>query len=221
MADSSIHYTDVKIHEASPTIESRAANGTDAADLTVDCGTDKTLVLSETVYKDINLASAILSLPVATQPDEVQFKDEAGNDTGITTWGFAINELVCGSFELQHDYKEGTDLVFHVHWQGIAAPADGTDNVKWQIIYTVARDSTTLDATATISGQTAITTQYSFYRTDLTTITGTNFKIGDQMLFQFKRIAASADDYAGDALVATLGVHYQVDTIGSRAIGAK
>ena len=30
-----------------------------------------------------------------------------------------------------------------------------------------------------------------------------------------------ADEYAGDALVATVGVHYQVDTIGSANITSK
>ena len=214
-------YTDLKIHKANPDLESRGANGTDAADLTIDCGTEKTPVLATVVYKDINLASAILSLPAATQPDEVQFVDEAGSNTGIYTWGFAIDELVSGSFELQHDYKEGTDLVFHIHWQGITAPDGASDNVKWALTYTLSRDNTTLDAANTIYGETAITTRYAFYKTNLTTITGTNFKVEDQFLFTIKRVAASSDDYAGDALVATLGVHYAVDTLGSRTISAK
>ena len=221
MADNSTIYKNLRIHKASPDLESRGANGTDAADLTIDCGTEKTPVLAVAVYKDINLASVILSLPVATQPDEVQFVDEAGSNTGIYTWGFAIDELVSGSFELQHDYKEGTDLIFHIHWQGITAPDGASDNVKWALTYTLSRDTTTLDAATTIYGETAITTRYSFYKTNLTTITGTNFKIGDQFLFAIKRVAASSDDYAGDALVATLGVHYQCDTIGSRTITTK
>ncbi|KKK55842.1 hypothetical protein LCGC14_3070520, partial [marine sediment metagenome] len=36
-----------------------------------------------------------------------------------------------------------------------------------------------------------------------------------------ERIAASADEYSGDAIVATVGIHYQVDTIGSRQVLAK
>ena len=165
-------YTDLKIHKANPVLESRGANGTDAADLTIDCGTEKTPVLATVVYKDINLASAILSLPAATQPDEVQFVDEAGSNTGIYTWGFAIDELVSGSFELQHDYKEGTDLTFHVHWGGNAAPSD-TDYVKWELTYTIIRDGNTVNAVPTpLVVETAYDTQYEWVRSDFTAITG-------------------------------------------------
>jgi hypothetical protein len=179
-----------------------------------------------TVWKDINLGSAMLSKPSSSQPDTDEFKDEAGSDTGIETYAFAPGEKVSGTFEIQHDYKTGSDITFHVHWQGIAAPT-GTDKVKWQLIYTFSRDGETLDATTTITGESDIDTQYDSIRTDLTTITGStavnggNLEIGDQMLFQLSRIAASADEYGGDALLETAGIHYEVDTIGSRQIITK
>lgn len=202
-------------------------DGTDAylnnttGDIKLSCGANKTLELQNVVYKDINLASALLNKPASGYPDIDEFVNESGADTGIETYAFAPTEKVSGGFEIQHDYKEGTDLTFHVHWQGIAAPAGGTDNVKWQLIYTVSRDGTTLDATTTVVKESAITTRYSFNRSDFTAITGTNFKIGDQFLFQLSRIAASSDEYGGDALLATCGVHYQIDTLGSRSIAAK
>ncbi|KKN41881.1 hypothetical protein LCGC14_0718760 [marine sediment metagenome] len=45
---------------------------------------------------------------------------------------------------MQHDYKEGSNITFHIHWQGIAAPS-GTDKVKWQLIFTVAEIEKTPD----------------------------------------------------------------------------
>jgi len=173
-----------------------------------------------TVWNDANLGVAQLALPVAGQPDEDEFVDEVGSDTGISTWAFAIGEKVSGSIEIPHDYKEGSDITFHVHWQGIAAPSE-TDYVKWQCTYTVAQVNETLDAVSTTVGETAIDTQYDFKRTDCTAITGTNFNIGDQFLFTLERIAAAGDAYAGDALVATVGFHYECDTVGSRQINTK
>jgi len=173
-----------------------------------------------TVWKDINLGAATLSLPAAANPGIDEFVDENGDDTGIETRAFAVNELVSGSIELQHDYKEGSDITFHVHWQGIAAPS-GTDYVKWQLIYTVAKVGETLDAPTTISIETAFDTQYEFVISSATAITGTAFNMGDQFLFQLSRIAAAGDAYAGDALIATAGVHYEVDTVGSRQITTK
>jgi len=198
-----------------------------ASDLNVDCGANKTLELQTPVWKDINLGAAMLSLPVATQPDEVQIVDELGANTGIYTWGFAVNELVSGVFEMQHDYQEGTDITFHVHWGSNTAPT-GTDYVKWQLDYTIVRDDNTINAVTSIVVETAYDTQYEWIRSNFAAINGStggvdggNIHIGDQFFFFLKRIAAVGDAFAGDALVATLGLHYQVDTLGSRQIGTK
>ena len=190
-------------------------------DLTVTTGAAKTIALATPVYKDINIAGYLLTKPTSSAPGVVSFVDEAGADTTIETYAFAVGELVHGGFELQHDYKEGTDLTFHVHWQGITAPS-GTDNVQWRLTYILMRDGTTLNAAVTIdSPDSVFDTQYETIRTDFAAITGTNFKIGDQFMFTLTRVAATGDAYVGDALIATAGVHYQVDTIGSRVISTK
>ena len=189
-------------------------------DLKVDCGSEKTVELVQAVWKDINLGSAQLSRPTSSQPDIDTFDDETGTDTGITTLAFDVGEKVHGSFELQHDYKEGSDFTFHVHFQGKTAPT-GTDKVKWQLTYTLAQMGATLDATTPITAECDFDTQYESIICSFTAITGTNFNIGDQFLFTLERIAASANEYAGDALLETTGIHYQVDTIGSRLISSK
>jgi len=181
-----------------------------------------------TIWNDANMGAAMLSKPAASQPDEDNFMDEGGGDTGITTLAFAIGEKVSGSFEIPHSYKTGTNFTFHVHWQGIAAPS-GTDNVQWRLVYTIGRDDETLDAATTVdSTDTAISTQYDFYRSDITEVDGStkgnnsgNVQMGDQFLFSLERVAATGDAYAGDALVATIGIHYEEDTVGSRLITTK
>ena len=173
-----------------------------------------------TVFKDINMGAAVLTRPAVSQPDEVNFVDEAGADTGIASLGFAVGEKVSGNFELEHDYKEGSNLVFHVHWQGVAAPS-GTDKVQWQLTYTISQSETTLNATTTIVIETDFDTQYEFKASAFPAITGTNFNIEDQFLFTLERIAASADEYSGDGIVATVGIHYEIDTVGSRQVLVK
>ena len=171
-----------------------------------------------TVWKDINLGAALLARPSSSQPDIVTFLDENGADTAIETYGFDVGEKVHGSFELQHDYKEGSDFTFHVHWQGITAPS-GTDNVQWRLVYSFGIDNATLDAVTTIdSADEPFDTRYEFIRTDIVVISGAGRKIGDQMLFTLERVASTGDTYAGDALIATTGIHYEVDTVGSRQI---
>ena len=192
-----------------------------AKDLDIVTGTAKTLVLATPVYKDINVAGALLVGNPTVTPGEDEFLDSTGTGTGIYTYAFDIDEGVHGAFELDHDYKEGTDLVFHVHWQGIAAPSD-TDYVQWRLVYILARDGVVLPASTPIdSPDTPFDTQYEFVRSDFGAITGTNFKIGDQFLFSLFRVEATGAAYLGDALIATAGIHIQCDTIGSRTISAK
>ena len=78
-----------------------------------------------------------------------------------------------------------------------------------------------MDATTTIVKEVDFDTQYEFLRANFAAITGTNFLIEDQFLFQLSRITASADEYGGDALIATVGLHYEIDTIGSRIVNTK
>jgi len=186
-----------------------------ASDLIVDCGTEKTLELAEVVWNDINIGAVNLSLPASSQPDEVQYVDENGTNTGIYTYGFDVGEKVSAEIELMHDYKEGTDLYFHVHFQGAIAPT-GTDKVRWQLTYTVAQMDQTLDAVTTITKEIDYDTQYKFLICEFDAIDGTNFKIGDQFMLTLERIAATSDEYAGDAIVASIGIHYQINTLGSR-----
>jgi hypothetical protein len=190
-----------------------------ASDLTIDCGTAKTLVLEVPVYNDANAASLVL-VTGGTLPGVVEILNNVGGATGIYTRGFAVGEQGSGSIEIPHDYKEGTNLVFHLHWMGQDAPT-GTDNVKWQVTYTITREEVTTPAVITDSSETAFDTQYEWKFTDVETITGTNLKIGDQVNFTISRIASVGDAYAGEALVATIGFHYQCDTLGSRLISTK
>ena len=173
-----------------------------------------------TVWKDINLGSALLSKPAASAPDTDELKDSTGTDTGIETYAFAPGEKVSGSFEIQHDYKEGSDITFHIHWQGITIPS-GTDKVKWQLVYTIAGTDVVLPAITTIVVESNFDTQYEFKQSNFPVIVGTNIDIMDQFLFQLSRISASTAEYAGDALIATVGLHYEIDTIGSRQILTK
>lgn len=169
-----------------------------------------------TTWKDINLGAATLSGPPGLRPATTEYLDNTGTGTNIYSLGFDIGEQIGGQFELQHDYAEGTDVSLHLHWQVTTTAPTGTDNVKWQAEWTLAKSGETLSPTTTIVVEAAVDTQYEFKFSAFPTIAGTSFEIGDQFLFTLTRIAASADDYAGLINVATVGIHYQVNTLGSR-----
>jgi parallel beta-helix repeat protein len=174
-----------------------------------------------TVWKDENLDSGRVQLPASSAPSIDTFTDENGADTDIACLAFSDGDKIGGTFELQHDYKEGSDFTFHIHFQNDAAPS-GTDYVAWEIDYTVVRDGATMDAVTNIAtGDLAVDTQYEQVRGNWAAITGTGFQIGDQISFKLARVTASGDAYAGDCKLKTVGIHYEVDTVGSRTISAK
>jgi hypothetical protein len=191
-----------------------------ASDLNISCGTDKTIELQETVWDDINLGAAQLSQPASNQPDIDTFVDNTGTDTGIETYAFATGEKVHGEFELIHTYKEGTDLKPHIHFQIKDTPS-GTDYVRWRITYTIAKSGNTLSPVSTIEGECAVDTQYENYFCTFPDISGTGLEIGDQFLMTLERITATGDAFTGDALLQTVGIHHEVDTMGSRQIASK
>jgi len=186
-----------------------------ASDLDVDCGTEKTIRLVETVWDDINAGALTLQGPPGQQPDIEEIDDEGGSGTGIYTYGIAVGEAVSGVFEIAHWYKEGTDVEPHIHFSINAAPS-GTDYVKFELTYTFTRFGETVDASTTISIEAAVDTQYEEYIFSFPTITGTSFKIGDQFQFTLERVAAAGDAFLGDILMKTFGLHCEKDTMGSR-----
>ena len=197
------------------------------SDLVIDCGAAKTLELTTAVFEDTNLGAAKLSKPASSAPSDDSFRDEAGADTGIETSSFSVGDKLHGTFELGHKYQEGTDIAFHVHWQGYAAPS-GTDFVKWQLAYTITRDGETIDAIRTIVAADVAVVQYEQGRSDFTAISGTTggpngggIQIEDQIIFTFTRIAADGAAYSGGALLVTVGAHIKQDTMGSRQVDAK
>jgi hypothetical protein len=191
-----------------------------ASDLQIDCGTAKTLVLDVGVYNDANVGGLVLRTG-GTAPGVVQWLDNDGDNTGIYTIGFADGEQGSGSIEIPHDYQEGTNLTFHIHY-GLNDAPTGTDQIRFDLIYNVQRDGTTfVDSTTVDSTDVSVDTQYKTGRIDFAAITGTNFKIGDQFNFTIKRTTAVGDAFAGEVLVQTIGFHYQADTLGSRAITTK
>ena len=178
-----------------------------------------TLTGTATVWNDANVGSLVLQTG-GTLPGIVEWLDNTGAGTGIYGRGWAIGESGSGVIEIPHDYKEGTDLTFHVHWGTNDAPT-GKDYAKWQVVYFISRSSVTTPVIATLTVEVECI-QYEHKMSNLApVITGTNLKIGDQVNFSISRIAADGDAYGGEILAETLGFHYECDTLGSNTIATK
>ena len=185
------------------------------ADLTITTGTGKTLVLATPVYDDIIISASNLH-PGSSAPAFVEFV------APVHTMSFvnANTDMAYGSFEIPHDYKEGSAIEIHLHW---APSSTDTGDCVWKFngVWAgmeqgafVALPDGELTATDA-GGGVAKAHQYASFGS----IAGTNHKIGDIIAFELKRPAG--DGFTGDAFLLSIGAHYQIDTMGSRSMAAK
>jgi hypothetical protein len=166
--------------------------------------------LTTSMWNDIIIPGVSLGKG-ASVPDLVT---QTGN---ILLYGFdgaATLEQLYGTFEMQHDYKEGTDIRPHIHW---TASDTSTGYVLWQLEYSYANTSAgfTTATTITASGY-ASGTANSHLKNEFTVIPGSGIEVGDIITFRLYRDpTATADTYTSDALLLNIGIHYEVSSLGS------
>jgi len=136
--------------------------------------------------------------------------------------GVATTEQVSLVKELNHDYQEGTDIYFHVHW---FPTTTASGNVKWNMDYWI----TTFTMPTVISGSLSIVAPVvanTAWVQKLSTFPalslGALAKIGSQVAMRFYRNPTDGqDDYPDHAAVATIGWHYLTNSRGSSQISSK
>ena len=133
----------------------------------------------------------------------------------------AFAEVPVSGKEVNHDWVPGTNLSVHAH---ILKAAAGAGNVELAFEYRVVSEAVTpvygtLTKVVAVPA-TAWTVEQIVILGEIDMSTFTN--IGAQVTFRFFRNSgAAADTYADDIVLTTFGWHYQVNTNGSRLIGAK
>jgi len=179
-----------------------------------------------TVYNDINISVSTGKVPAANFP---AWATVVGP---LSAYRFAVNDHIdLATAELLHDWKEGSDIEVHVHWLTGGNNDATARGVRWQIDYAIAntplQGSGSIIMTAgtlTMSADTVIaanevanTTKYS----SLGTIALANYGIGSMFMMHLTRVAASGTAPAAGPFALQAGIHYEIDTLGSRSILTK
>lgn len=178
---------------------------------------DGTMVMNgnATVWNDLIISSANLR-PGASAPGFEAF------DTNIYQPAFddASTEILYGSFEIQHDWKEGTDMEFHIHW---SQRTTGAGSIRFSVYHSIANVNGVFPAQTSV-GNTIVAagTAKTHQITNVATLSGAGLRIGAVVLFSVQREGANvADTLTGDIWLHSVGVHYQSDTNGSRLVTTK
>lgn len=127
-------------------------------------------------------------------------------------------------FQINHDYKEGSDITPHIH---LYIPDDGTGGViKFYMTYAWSNVSQTGSISeTTISGTVTRTASQGINNNAILSfpaITGTGKTISSIIMCRIYRDPAdAADTFASSVWLKSADIHYEIDGLGSSTITAK
>lgn len=198
-----------------------------ASDLNIDCGTDKTVVLSESVWDDLRITPGSFDRVGVSDPAIVVYAPGGGANTYL--YEFQLDDIASFTIQLPHGYKQGTDITCHVHWTpGARGNEENGATVGWKVDYSWANIDGNFGALATVDlSDTCDGTDHKHLMTPSGTITGTSKEISSMLICNIKRTDTGTDDtWAGTAsgqlpMILEIDFHYEIDTLGSRQVGIK
>lgn len=174
-----------------------------------------TLILETPVYDDI-IIQAMNLRGGSTPPGYVVFQDSIY----ASSFKNASTDIVYGSFEIPHSYKEGTDLEIHLHW---SPSTINTGRCDFVMKYTFANMAGTFGVEETINFQqtgSGVVNKHQYISGDAV-VSGSTKSIGIGAIIAFALSRPTGDGFSGDAFLHSVGCHYQIDTMGSRQMGTK
>lgn len=179
--------------------------------------TDGTLAMNgdATVWDDLNFDPDRSGGAVATRPGEVII-----NNVVHSEFDNGNNEYCGGVEELPHAYKLGTTIYPHIHLFLKAGEGAGTTGVTFTFYWELRQSTGTTSGSVNLSATSvALATVAGANKLDIYDNIGFagSAELGAQLAVTIARTAGDA----GDIVVTTYGVHYEIDTIGSRTITAK
>ena len=184
---------------------------------------DGTIALAgdATTWDDLRVALETGKLTGANNPAFEQVSDNGAGSAGVYAYNFDDGDEIWFSVQLPHTWKEGSTIYPHLHW--CAEGNASGDNIGigleyvWKNINETFGNTTII--TRDVAGDTAL--KHLIHNFAVAGIDGTGQTISSVLLCRFFRQAAGADNYAGGIFATEIDFHFEIDTMGSRAILSK
>ena len=170
-----------------------------------------------TSWEDLQFPLTAAKLTGVSDPSFTKIVDNGAGSTGIYAYSFSASadQQVFVSTEMPHDWKEGSNYYFHLHWY----PAT-TDTGR--IVFSV--ETATSDINS-IAGNSYVTRYvYSItvnsikkhLMTELFTVNASALHISHGIGFTIKRLGSDpSDTYPGTIWITRAAIHYERDSFGS------
>ena len=159
-----------------------------------------------TVWEDLNFAPTSAGGPTATKPDNVTI-----NNVFYVEFTSSNNQKCGDAKEIPHKYKLGSILHPHMHVFLKAGESAGATGVTFTLYYSLRTLTGTVTGNVTMTA-TSAQLSASGHKVDIegAEIAGSS-ELGAQLTLALYRTGGNA----GDVVVMTYGVHYEIDSAGS------
>jgi hypothetical protein len=165
-----------------------------------------------TGYEDLNFDVVRSGGPVANRPDDVTI-----NNIFYKEFTSSNNQSCGDGDEVPHSAKLGSDYYPHLHGflkSGESAGTTGvTFRINWELRQSTGTTSGFKDFSKTSAELAANGNKIDFYDGGFTGAT----ELGAHIALSLSRTGGNA----GDFIVMSYGIHYEIDTIGSNQIATK
>lgn len=169
------------------------------------------IALYDEAWDDLRFPVQGITLAGLSTPPDTQA------DTGLLLFDNVAIESVSVLAQLPHSWKQESAIVPHIHW---AKTSDAAGDVVWTMRYKWFNVGEVQGAWSDVIVGTDALTIDATQKQNITTfgkIDGTDKRISSLVLMQIGRLpTAPEDDYAADALLYEIDIHYQVNGFGSQ-----
>ena len=190
-------------------------------DLEVACGANKTIELQTVVWDDyVTPITKALFGGSSNDPTLTKIGDDGAGSAGVWALLFSDGDEVLATVQIPHRWKEGTDIIPHIHFMTTTdvAPSDNFGiefEYWWADIGEDFPANTTLETNDIPTGVNSAK-QHQTANTTSSAISGSGHTISSVLNIRIKRVVATGDNYAGGIYIHDFDIHYQVNTMGSR-----
>lgn len=182
-------------------------------------GQGKIDFLTET-YDDLRIVPGAFSFPGVADPTLSTWQPTGAGAT-FRVYEFNNADEVAFTVQMPHKYKQGTDLLAHVHWTPRArGVAEDGHTVFWKLDYSIANQNANFGASATIDlTDTCTGVNEKHELSPEITISGAGLTVSHMIICRFYRDVGDtwATNTAGNRpVLLEMDFHYQLDTLGSQ-----
>lgn len=185
----------------------------------VNLGQGKIDFFSET-YDDIRIVPGAFQFAGAADPSLSAWQP-TGTGASFLIYEFNNADVVYFIVQMPHNYKQGTDLLAHVHWTPRArGVTENTHTVFWKLDYSIANIDANFGASATVDmTDTCDGVNEKHLLSPELTISGTNLTVSHIITCRLYRDAG--DTWATNTAnnrpaLLEFDFHYQLDSTGSQ-----